>query len=626
MAEYVDDPPAPEESDDGLGLPEEWEGKDWDNAMKLLAREAVNNARFQNAVMKWRMENESRYLPSLLGGAHQFMTQEANRPETMFVSPMFQPQHTNRQRTSFDPLSDFVSFEAPEILDPEGKGPPPPPPLPVGPWVPPPGYMVGPVMKSPPTVDDERDFTFDADAWKSVGQLPPQKTDDERDISALMMGTQGQLPYGVTSTDDERDFIFDADAWRSVGQLPPQKTDEDRDIAALMMGTQGQLPYGATSTDNELDIAALMMGTQGQLPYGATSTDNDVDLAALMAGTQGQLPYGATSTDNELDLAALMGATQGQLPYGAVATEEPIDPQAMMMGTQGALPYLNRPEQEMTFDADLWRNMDPSTFSRENTYDRSPLSERDAALAAYELLERPDTSVYAREAAFDPRDAFAAYGQMERDAAPPPSLSAYEREATMGPGMAAEAYTLPNMQMGAVAGGGSAGGAGAGGGGGAGNQERVSPVEGIERFVNENPQLMGQANLIPASLRDYITTNTGVDARGMTAVQFDDWMNGRDVIVQGEVIPSNPRIVDAIRKSEGAENFLAVLSTWAERHREDEFQRRGGTVGFQGQAGGFPKIDLGILSGYVTGEALPPITQADIDEANVSSEPIRKIK
>lgn len=336
------------------------------------------------------------------------------------------------------------------------------------------------------------------------------------------------------------------------------RIEEPFDAQALYSNTQGQLPYGVISTDGEeLDIASLMNGTQGQLPYGISTDENDVDIASMMMGTQGQLPYNAISTDgNELDVEALMSRTQGKLPYN-----------------------LNPQEEQIKADLAAWQAIAPSSYTRtDDTYSRQGINGNDAALAAY-----------------------GAQGG-------PPELSIYGQEALLGPGMAMSAYNLPNMSMGAAG-----AGAGPSGSGGDGGQGSI-PIE-MEKFANSNPQIMGKANLVPAQYTQFIEANTGVPTRGMSAIQFDDWMNGNDVVVQGRVIPFDPKLVAEIRSSDGAEDALSVLSQWAAQHRQDEFKRQGGALG----AASGP-IDIGMGRFFPeTSEVRPPVEQVDIDELSTAN-------
>lgn len=531
-------------AEDEVVIPEGSEKFDYDKAMERLAAYAADSGELQNNIMRWRMANENRYLPGLLGAGHDMMAAEGNRPETMFVSGMFNPKGmSNRQRVDYGSRPEYVEFdEGDKIIADEGGDPPGPPPTP---WTPPPGYMV------------PRDV------------LTPKTDDEIFDAEAIYGGSQGRLPYGAISTDDDELGAWTAPADYMRGPILSAIDDSNEYTNWIPPSDYMKGPIMGTTDQTDEGAGVVLPDNYMRGPV-MSSTDQGEDLSLSLPSNYMQGPI-LSATDQGEDLSMLMPSNYMQGPI-------------MSSTDQGD-------ESRITADLDLWRDGMPEATSvaGEDVYSRDAMMGSDAGLAAYGGTERPEVGgIYGADAAFDPRDAMAAYGSTER-IEQPAALSIYDESPMAGLDMAMSAYNMPGMSMGATAGGGGGGGGGADGGG-------VDIIEGMQDFTNENPQLMGQANLIPSSLGNFIEANTGVSTRGMTAVQFDDWLNGRDVVVQGEVIPSDPVLIARLRAQmieqsgeERTNSYLGVLSTWATQHREDDYKRQGGASG--AAAGG---IDIGI--------------------------------
>jgi hypothetical protein len=457
-----------------------------------------------------------------LGGARQMMVDEYNRPQVIGTSSRFQPTGlVNRQK--YSPEDYRLDVTVPEVEredeDDPSDPPPPPPDQKVG-WKPPPGYMEGPILR--PRTDEEIDPA--ALYGGTQGQLPYNAvaTEDEVDIAALMGGTQGQLPYGAVATDDPRDATNWAD-WAGLGDMVARtRVDE---------------PFDQGAAGDPMSYLSQMVGMDKD--YGISPDD-------MAWRSVSDIPLNTKKDDDRgIDPAQIYGSTQGQIPMATDQDRLPLVND--YESTQGRIPMRLTPEEEgIKADLAAWQAIAPSSYTRtDDTYSRQGINGNDAALAAY-----------------------GAQGG-------PPELSIYGQEALLGPGMAMSAYNLPNMSMGFR--GGGSGPSGSGGDGGEGGLGTIT--EEMGKFAFSNPQIMGKANLVPAQYTQFIEANTGVPTRGMSTIQFDDWMNGNDVVVQGEVIPYDPKLVAEIRSSEGAEDALSVLSRWAAQHRQDEYKRQGGALG-----------------------------------------------
>jgi hypothetical protein len=528
--------------------------RDWDKSQKDIAAEAARQAKLNTDIMNWRMAHERAYLPELLGGARQMMVDEYNRPQVIGTSSRFQPTGlVNRQRYSpEDYRLDVTVDEVDRGDDEDDPSDPPPPPPP--PWTPPPGYMEGPILR--PRTDEEIDPA--ALYGGTQGQLPYNAvaTEDEVDIAALMGGTQGQLPYGAVATDDPRDAIDPALIYGSTqGQIPFMK-DDPREatnwadwagLGDMVARTRVDEPFDQGAAGDPMSYLSQMVGMDKD--YGISPDD-------MAWRSVSDIPLNTKKDDDRgIDPAQIYGSTQGQIPMATDQDRLPLVND--YESTQGRIPMRLTPEEEgIKADLAAWQAIAPSSYTRtDDTYSRQGINGNDAALAAY-----------------------GAQGG-------PPELSIYGQEALLGPGMAMSAYNLPNMSMGFR--GGGSGPLGDGGEGGLG-----TITEEMGKFAFNNPQIMGEANLVPTSLREYFSKVMGVDPKktiGMTAVQFDDWMNGKDIAVNGQVINSNDRARERITqartsppKEMGDEfykwaetggdivfdpDFLAVMRRWAETHR-----------------------------------------------------------
>ena len=585
----------------------EWTGDDWDKAMEKLAREAVNNARLQNAILKWRMANESRYLPTLLSIGHQIMGQEVNRPETMFVSPMFNPSVPNRQKVDVGEVPEFVGFEAPpDLVD------PPPPPVPPGggvpAWVPPNGYMTGPVLTSSPTNPDDEGLDIAALYGSTQGQLPAGavSTDDPLDVAALY-AQQAALPYGTKNqTDDEGAVAWVPPNGYMTGPVlsasPTNPDDEGLDIVALYAGTQGVLPYRAgTGKEDTVDMDWDAWRNVGNLPVQVTGGEDDpltadFDLWRSVASVPVNMtedPFDRSGAGDPMQYVD----TQGQLPAGAVSTDDPLDV-AALYAQQAALPYGTK---NQTDDEGAVAWVPPNGYMTGPVLSASPTNPDDEGLDIVALYAGtqgvlPYRAGTGKEDTTN-LDVAALYGstqgQLPAGAVSTDDPTAYDRPPLMSPDLALDLGAMQGVPTAAlVAGGGASSGAGAGAGGG---QAYADFFEAMDRFAANNPQISIRAGWLPESLQDSLS-NIGYPIQ--RAEDFDAWLDGQDVTVvphMGDGVSGDPVLVKgapedlAARIREEIPQVVRLVDDYVAKKRKQEFQEKGPLAAIP--AGGIP-LDL----------------------------------
>jgi hypothetical protein len=490
---------------------------DFEDSQKRIAAAAARSAEFQNAVRRWNMENQIKYLPGILGQGKATADFYTNQPRTMFVSDRFQPQGVQEYRGG--DAADLADIDWSAVSDEVVPPPPPPPPPP-------------PLASTTMTPAEYAQLLSGGDSVRR----PVMIEDDSLDVRNVVDPTTMYNP--ITSIDDDDASMVNATDPRTMYN-PITSIDDDDSVgmtpADFLQFMTRQYELEEQLGNNPALADADMRNLVTNPALADTDLRNLVTNPALADADMRNLVTNPSLADTDLRNLVTNPALADADLRNLVTNPALADADLRNLVTNPALAdvdmrnLVTNPSLADTDMRNLVTNPALADTDMRNLVSSPALADTDMRnLVTNPMLADTDMRNLVTNPALADADMRSlvtnpALADTDMRTLGPPSLeSVFERDPVYSAALAGN-LAMSGMPMMNLAGG---AGGGVGGGVGGGSAGREGIVEGVERWLNNSPEGTAIYGILPMGLQ-----NALADA-GFPVRELDDFIR----LMQGDTV------------------------------------------------------------------------------------------